>query len=127
MALRKLKKRNYLGKGYVSVMKNTTTGEIKAVPITKERFEHVGKRLPDELDMPGWERVQSMGGTFKVDTPDSLMGIDECCEVDDVVHAMIAGAKNGEEHQKFTKKDLKATAIADEFEIDEVKLKLKKK
>ena len=127
MALRKLKKRKYLGEGYVSLMKNIETGELKYVPITKERYEHVGLRLPEELDMPGWVRIHSEGGTFKVDTPNTLMGLDEFIEIGDDVHMMLSGTEEMEEYQKVKKVDLEQTIDDTVFEIDEKKLKLKAK
>jgi hypothetical protein len=79
--LRKLRKRNYLGEGYIHVFSNNETGEIVNIPCTKAQYEKLGKKNGARFNptLEGHEWKHSSGGTDKVDTPDTTLGVDEYC------------------------------------------------
>lgn len=124
MAQRKLKKRNYLGEGFVHVFLNDSTGEEVVVPCTKEDYVRMGEKgggkFNPTLDGHTWEC--SLGGTYKVDTENTLLGEDEYCEVGEEKIVNLKGAEFGKKHQKIHK-----DAIDDSDFLDEDKLEKKLK
>ncbi len=77
---RTLTQRTYLGQGYVHQFKNSTTGEIVLVPCTQVEYESLSEASPT-LANHIWQG--STGGTYKVDTPNEQLGLDEYCELPD--------------------------------------------
>ena len=124
MASRKLKKRNYLGVGYVHVFINDTTGETLIVPCTEKEYTRMSEKDGQKYNpvREGYRHDHSLGGTFKVDTPSSMLGDDEYCEADGEKIVNLKGAEWNEKHQK-----LKLDAIDSNDNLDESKLKVKLK
>lgn len=83
MALTRLTKRNYLGKGYFHYFEHNLTGEIVKVECTKEEYERLGRKgggrfHPTRADHR-WHH--SEGGTIKVDNPDFELRENEYAEI----------------------------------------------
>lgn len=89
--LRKLTKRNYLGEGFVHFFTNNKTGKEVVVPCTSEEYYRMGEEGGSQYNptKKGHTWKYSMGGTIKVDTPDTMLGFDEYCVVDDKVHILL--------------------------------------
>ncbi len=117
--LRKLTKRNYLGEGYIHVFSNNETGEIVNVPCTKAQYEKLGKKNGARFNptLEGHTLIGSLGGTIKVDTPDTMLGFDEYCVVEDKVHILL---KDEPSDDKFQILDLDSIDELDN--LDERKL-----
>ena len=105
MAIRKLTKRNYLGEGYIHQFKNDVTGEIVTVPCTKEEYTRLGEKDGSKYNptLDGHIWLQSAGGTIKVDTPDTILGVDEYTIIGEEAHIVLSGQKVGEEYKKVPK------------------------
>ena len=82
---RQLTKRTYLGVGYLHLFQNNTTNEFIYVPCTDAEYASLsgvgGAANNPTLGGHTWRA--SFGGTIKVDTPDSTLGIDEYCDYED--------------------------------------------
>lgn len=78
----KLKKRKYLGKGYLHFFRNKKTGEILVQETTKEHYEKMGKKIGSQYNpvKTGYNWTHSSGETIKVDTPTTLLGENEYVE-----------------------------------------------
>lgn len=116
MANLKLKKKNYLGVGYIHTFLNNETGEATIVPCTEQEYLNIGSVKPT-LEGHTWEH--SAGGTIKVDNPDSTLGVGEYVEIGDEVVVRTADSDLLEQFKKAPKEDLDKTTD----EIDETKLK----
>ena len=75
-----LTKREYLGEGYVHQFKNIATGEVILVPCTLEEYNSLSTNRPS-LEGHIWQG--STGGTYKVDTPNTVLGLNEYCDLPD--------------------------------------------
>lgn len=75
MALVKLTKKEYLGKGYVHIFQNNTTQEILYVPTTAEQYTSMGGKdgYLNNPTMAGHTWLCSSGETVKVDNPDETL------------------------------------------------------
>lgn len=81
----KLTKREYLGEGYVHEFLNVLTGRKEHDPITKEAYEALGKKDGWMLNPISTEERQylcSFGGQPKLDTDDTLGGLNDCYQKD---------------------------------------------
>tara|TARA_R110000868_G_scaffold216847_1_gene466992 strand:+ start:28 stop:390 length:363 start_codon:yes stop_codon:yes gene_type:complete len=78
-----LTKREYLGVGYIHQFKNDETDEIVLIPCTEEEYTRMGGEGGSQFNpvMKGHTWECSFGGTYKVDTPTTLMGGNEYCIV----------------------------------------------
>jgi len=96
-----LTKRTYLGEGYLHRFKNNITGEEIYEECTKEQYEALGVKggWKNNPVKDGWTWIGSCGGTIKVDTPDTVLGINEYCELPDRVVV-----NRGKGIENFTKK-----------------------
>lgn len=105
MSTVKLKKKQYLGLGYVHKFQNNETGEIIFVPTTQEYYESMsgigGSKNNPTLDGHTW--LCSGGGTIKVDNPDTMLGDNEYVEIGEEVFAVIGDRHNKESHIKMEK------------------------
>jgi hypothetical protein len=117
MKTRKLTKRNYLGEGYIHVFSNIETGEIVNVPCTKAQYEKLGKKNGARFNptLEGHEWKGSFGGTDKVDTPDTTLGIDEYCIKGDEAVVKLIGADRNDTAYLTIQKEL----IDEKDELDE--------
>ena len=81
----KLVKRSYLGIGYLHHFKNDSTGELVFIPCTQQEYERLGQEGGSDFNptLDGYTWVCSEGGTIKVDTPDTVLGKNEYCELAD--------------------------------------------
>lgn len=122
MATRKLKKRNYLGEGYIHVFFHDETGERLIVPCTEFEYKRLGEKDGAKFNpvVEGYSWSHSEGGTIKVDTPDTILGDDEYCVVGDKKIVNLKNADWDKKHQI-----LDAEAVNDKHELDEKKLKQK--
>lgn len=76
----KLTKRVYLGDGYHHEFLNLRTNEHVYIQCSQKEYEELAtKNLQPTLD--GHEWLGSTGGTFRVDTPDGRLGINEYCDI----------------------------------------------
>lgn len=80
-----LTKRTYLGDGYVHRFKNDTTGEVIYEECTQEEYERLGLPGGSQFNPVklGHTWTGSMGKTIKVDTSNSLLGVNDYCEMPD--------------------------------------------
>tara|TARA_R110000868_G_scaffold86958_1_gene243508 strand:- start:977 stop:1369 length:393 start_codon:yes stop_codon:yes gene_type:complete len=73
-----LTKREYLGDGYVHQFINIATGEVVLIPCTEEDYNALTTKSPS-LEGHTWQG--STGGTYKVDTPNTVLGLNEYCDL----------------------------------------------
>jgi hypothetical protein len=124
MAIRKLKKRNYLGLGYIHTFRNDTTGEIVTVPCTEQEYTRLGEKGGEKYNptLAGHTWDGSAGGTYKVDTPNSILGEDEYCVIG---NKKMVTLKDEDGSSKF--QTLAVDAIDENDNLDEEKLEVKLK
>ena len=72
--LRQLTKRNYLGEGFIHQFRDLKTNELLIVPCTKEEYDSLINFSPSKK---GYKWEGSTGGTYKVDTPNTILGANE--------------------------------------------------
>ena len=108
MAELKLKKKNYLGEGHVHYFKNDLTGEIKAVPCTKEEYKKMGEKGGSKFNptLKGHTWQLSAEGTIAVDNPDSILGIGEYVEVNGEIVARVDDADPMKQFKKVKSEKL---------------------
>lgn len=92
----KLTKRNYLGDGYHHEFVHVITGEHVFIPCTEKEYAQLGeKNIQPELE--GYTWIGSTGGTYKVDTIDGRLGVNEYCDINaDEVIARIKSDRDKE-------------------------------
>lgn len=120
MAKRKLTKREYLGEGYIHVFFHDKTGERLIIPCTQQEYERMGEVGGAQYNpvLEGYTWSHSEGGTYKVDTPDTILGDDEYCIVEDKKIVNLGGdVEWNVKHQKVT-----LDAIDNDDKLDESKL-----
>lgn len=114
---RQLTERQYLGVGYVHQFKNNTTGEARFVPCLEEEYTRMG--LPEGSQhnpvLAGHTWECSLGGTTKVNTPNTLLGKDEYCFVGREIKARLVDI-NGIDSAWV---DLPRTAVNAGHQLDE--------
>lgn len=109
----KLTKREYLGEGYVHYFENDDTGEIVTEECTKQQYDNLSKNKPVNPQMDGHTWQQSVGGTIKVDTPSSLLGLNEYADLGE----KLAVVDERGDYKKITKEKV----VEDEIEDEELK------
>lgn len=114
MAKIKLTKRKYLGEGYIHSFKNDVTGKMLFVPITKVEYERLGEKGGAKFNptLEGHTWIESMGGTYKVDTENTILGDGDYTEVNDEFVVNMKDSR-GIELTKKVKKDM---VVNDEIE-----------
>jgi hypothetical protein len=70
-------KRTYLGVGYIHVFKNDKTGEVINVPCTQEDNDALGQPNATIPTLADHTWLKTVGGGYKVDTPDTTLGENE--------------------------------------------------
>jgi len=78
---RQLTQRTYLGVGYVHCFLNESSGEDEFFPCSEAEYLKLGE-VGGNAHNPvraGYTWKYSLGGTDKVDTPNTLLGVDEYC------------------------------------------------
>ena len=119
MAKLKLKKKNYLGEGFVHIFVDGEGKEV-TVPCTKKEYESLsgkgGSKNNPKLSGHTWK--VSYSGTIAVDNPDSVLQIGEYCEIGDEVIARVEDA-NGFEFKRA--KTVKMDKSKDEIEKTDLK------
>jgi hypothetical protein len=75
-----LTERTYLGDGYQHLFQNDKTGEYVHVPCTDKEYFALGEQ-DIQPTLKGHTWLSSQGGTYKVDTPDGRLGLDEYCVI----------------------------------------------
>lgn len=80
-----LTKRQYLGVGYIHTFKDNETGKLVNIPCTEEEYKSLqdNQSVENNPKRDGLTWVCSYGGTIKVDTEDTLLGVDEYCDFKD--------------------------------------------
>lgn len=113
-----LKKRTYLGDGYVHQYVNETNpNDIKIVPCKKAEYEALGNngRPPD---IKGYKWQGSSGGTVMVDTDNTILGENEYCELPNGVACVrLSGDKNIERDFFVAKTAIVSDTIKEETAI----------
>lgn len=109
--LSELTERTYLGVGYTHEFVNDATGETVYVPCTEEEYAFLGTAEGGNhrptLEGHTWK--QSLGGTYKVDTPNEMLGKDEYCIVGDRVCIRYDNPPIGKEFQSVSLDTLQAS------------------
>jgi len=79
----KLTKKKYLGPGYFYEFKNNETGAILLEECTAEEYFRLGIKGGSKFNpvKEGYTFLGAMGGTIKVDNPNTFLGKNEYCEM----------------------------------------------
>jgi hypothetical protein len=78
-------KREYIGEGYTHWFRNNDTGELLAIPCSKEEYEAISLPNAKQPTLEGYSWAYSNGGTIKVDSPDGVMREGEYCVKDEKI------------------------------------------
>lgn len=116
MAEKKLTKREYLGIGYIHQFRKNDTGETLLVQCTEEEYNKLGQKDGSKFNpvQPGYTWECSFGGTYKVDTPSTLLGEDEYCIVGEDAVIILSGKPVFERMKVVSKNEV----IDDRIETD---------
>lgn len=112
--MRPLTKRQYLGEGYIHIFRNRLTQEEVVRPCTEEEYQSMlGKdgHNFNPASERGLEWVCSAGGTIKVDTPSSLLGEDEYCEIGEEAVVWLSSRKIEEKQLRVPLSEIKSDII----------------
>lgn len=78
--MKQLTKREYLGLTYVHIYTDDVSGDEVVVECTQGEYEALELPNPVNPTKKGCTWVKSLGGSIKVDTPTTLLGVDEYCD-----------------------------------------------
>lgn len=114
---RQLTERTYLGEGWLHRFKNNETGEVVYIECSEAEYRRLGEiggsKYNPILEGHTWE--YSLGGTIKVDTPNTILGDNDYCIKDGKVHAFLLNTK-----EKLLV--LPLDAVGEDSKLDESKL-----
>lgn len=93
---RKLVKREYLGEGYLHLFIHNQTGEEKFVECTEAEYKRMGLKGGSKYNptLEGYTWKCSVGGTIKVNTPNTILGENEYCIKDGKVVAHLPDSED---------------------------------
>jgi len=117
--MRNLTERAYLGEGYIHQFINDTTQEVLYLPCPQAEYESMGGvgGAANNPTLGGHTWQVSIGGTIKVDTPNTLLGEDEFCKKGAEVVAVLSGVKDVYTYQTFPETDIETDGKLDESKI----------